>query len=204
MWDTVLDHINGYSCRKKLTSTTYLVFTIEGMHKPEILINGMKHAEEQLLSIIQGISTGPLKIIIYMNNSPCAKCAYLLNQFLVYNQNIQMVLYIAHLYNIRRRSCIRRKAAKKFENHVRYISVEDHEKNYNGLRNLMSLRGHRCRIEAFTKKVWKDLLDLTGIPRQMLDNYNRRKKGYDRSRQNEDRRIKKDLNGIKRIPDPWK
>lgn len=66
----------------------------------------------------------------------------------------------------------------------------------------MSLGGNRCRIEAFTKKVWEDLLVLTGMSTQMMFNYNRRKEGYDRSRQNEDRRIKKDLNGIKRNPDP--
>lgn len=202
MWDTVLDHFLGY--KKRLASSTYLVYTIEGMHKPEILKNGTIHAEKQLISIIQETFTGPLKIIIYINNSPCAECANLLKKFLVDNQNIQMVLYIAHLYNIQRRSCIRRKKARKNENHIKYISDAKHEENYLGLRNLMSLRGYRCRIEAFTKKIWKDLLNVTGISRQIMKNYNRRKKQYDRSRKNEDRRIKKDLNGIKRISDPWR
>lgn len=201
MWDTVLDHIHGY--KKKLASTTYLVCKIEGIHKPvNIIESNAKHAEEQLIDMIQGISKVPLKIIIYINNSPCAKCANLLKQFLLDNQHIQMVLYIAHLYNIQRRSCKSRKAAKKIEEHVSKISMDDHFKNYEGLRDLMSLRGYRCRIEAFTKKVWEDLLVLTGISTQMMDNYDRRKKGYDRSRQNEDKRIKKDLNEIKRTPIP--
>lgn len=202
MWDTVLDHIHGY--KKKLASTTYLVCKIEGIHKPDIIESNESHAEKQLLFLMHRISKVPLKIIIYINNSPCAKCAKLLKQFLLDNQHIQMVLYIAHLYNIKRRSCKSRKAAKKIEEHVSKISMEDHSENYDGLRDLMSLGGHQCRIEAFTKKVWKDLLVLTGISTQMMDNYNRRKKGYDRSRQNEDKRIKKDLNGIKRNPDPWK
>lgn len=205
MWDTVLDHIHGY--QKKLASTTYLVCKIERIHKPVIIESNAKHAEEQLLSRIQGISKLPLKIIIYINNSPCAKCAKLLKQFLLDNQHIQMVLYIAHLYNIQRRSCKSRKAAKKIEDHVNKISIEDHVMNYNGLRDLMSLGGYQCRIEAFRKKVWKDLLVLTGISKQMKKkykkNYNKRKKGYDRSRKNEDKRIKKDLNDIKRIPFPW-
>lgn len=201
MWDTVLDHIHGY--KKMLASTTYLVYKIEGIHKPVIIESNAKHAEEQLLFKLKGISKVPLKIIIYINNSPCAKCANLLKQFLLDNQHIKMVLYIAHLYNIQRRSCKSRKAAKKIEEHVNKISSEDHENNYYGLRDLMSLEGYKCTIEAFTKKVWKDLLDVTGISRQMMNNYNRRKTGYDRSRQNEDKRIKKDLNKIKRSPFPW-
>lgn len=197
MWDTVLNHIDGY--QQKLASSTYLVYIIEGMHKPGKLMNDTMHAEKKMISIIQKTFTEPLKIIIYINNSPCAKCALSLKTFLEGHQNIQMVLYIAHLYNIRRESCKRRD-----ENHVRYISKANHEENYRGLRNLMSLGGNRCRIEAFTKKVWEDLLVLTGMSTQMMSNYNRRKEGYDRSRQNEDRRIKKDLNEIKRNPDPWK
>lgn len=195
MWDTVLDHKYGY--QQHLASSTYLVFKIEGVHTPGILKNDTMHAEKQLISIIQENYTAPLNIYIYINNSPCAECATSLKKFMVDNQNIKMVLYIAHLYNIRRESCKRRD-----ENHVRYISEANHEDNYLGLRNLMSLGGNRCRIEAFTKKVWEDLLVLTGMSTQMMFNYNRRKEGYDRSRQNEDRRIKKDLNGIKRNPDP--
>lgn len=202
MWDTVLDHNNGY--QQKLASSTYLVYKIEGMHKPGILKNDTTHAEKQLISIIQGNCTAPLNIYIYINNSPCAECATSLKKFMVDNQNIKMVLYIAHLYNIKRRSCALREILKKESPHIHRIPKAIHEDTYLGLRNLMSIGGHRCRIEAFNKKVWEDLLALTGISTQMMDNYNRRKKGYDRSRQNEDKRIKKDLNGIKRNPDPWK
>lgn len=64
MWDTVLDHNIGY--QQNLASSTYLVYKIEGMHKPGILKNDTTHAEKQLISIIQGNFTAPLKIIIYI------------------------------------------------------------------------------------------------------------------------------------------
>lgn len=200
MWDTVLDHINGYLPNIGLSSITYLVFVIEGINKPGILKNGNYHAEAGLENILQSYR-GPLKITIYINNSPCADCAKTLKKILEKNENIQMVLYITHLYNIKRRSCILREKNGKHEKHTEWVSDEVHDENYKGLRNLIMLRGNRCRIEAFTKKVWEDLLNVTGLSTQMMNNYNRRKKGYDRSRQNEDRRIKKDLNGIKRISD---
>lgn len=204
MWDTVLYHNNGY--QQNLASSTYLVFKIEGALTQGILKNDTMHAEKKLISIIQETCTAPLNFIIYIyiNNSPCAECATSLKKFMVDNQNIKMVLYIAHLYNIKRRSCALREILKKESPHIHCIPKTIHENNYLGLRNLMSIGGHRCRIEAFNKKVWGDLIVLTGISTQMMDNYNRRKKGYDRSRQNEDRRIKKDLNRIKRNPDPWK
>lgn len=205
MWDTVLDHIYGYQSNIglriiPLSSITYLVFVIEGINKPGILKNGNYHAEAELEYILQSYR-GPLKITIYINNSPCADCAKSLKKFLEKNENIQMVLYITHLYNIKRRSCILREKNGKHEKHTEWVSDEVHDENYEGLRNLIMLRGNRCRIEAFTKKVWEDLLNVTGLSTQMMNNYNRRKKGYDRSRQNEDRRIKKDLNGIKKYSD---
>lgn len=204
MWDTVLDHIEGY--KQGLASTTYLVYMIEGMHKPGILKNEPSHAEEKFINLLWKNHKGPLKITIYINNSPCAECAKLLKEFVENNQNIQMVFYITHLYNIKRSSCILRKKTGKDERHIKYIRKANHEDNYRGLRNLMSLGGNRCRFEAFTEKVWKDLLVLSGISKELaklqMGNYNRRKKGYDRSRQNEDRRIKKDLNWIKTHIDP--
>lgn len=113
MWDTVLDHNNGY--QQNLASSTYLVFKIEGALTQGILKNDTMHAEKKLISIIQETCTAPLNFIIYIyiNNSPCAECATSLKKFMVDNQNIKMVLYIAHLYNIKRRSCALREIFKK-------------------------------------------------------------------------------------------
>lgn len=197
MWDTVLDHIRGYV--EGLASTTCLVYTIEGMNKPGIIQNSSNHAEDTLMYQLRNFE-GPLKITVYINNSPCSNCANSLKKFLIEKQSIQMVLYITHLYNIKRRSCLLRKG--KREDHTEGVTEDVHVDTYNGLRGLMMLGGNRCRIDAFTKKVWEDLLNVTGQSTQILDNYTRRKKGYDRSRQNEDRRIKKDLNGIKRTSNP--
>lgn len=197
MWDTVLDHIRGYD--EGLASTTCLVYTIEGMNKPGIIKNSSEHAENTLMYQLRNFK-GPLKITVYINNSPCFNCANSLKEFLIKKKSIQMVLYITHLYNIKRRSCLLRKG--KREDHTEVVTKDVHVATYNGLRDLMMLRGNRCRIDAFTKKVWEDLLNVTGQSTQILDNYTRRKKGYDRSRQNEDRRIKKDLNGIKRTSNP--
>lgn len=199
MWDTVLDHIRGY--QDGLATTTCLVYTIEGINKPGIIKNTSQHAEEILIHQLRNFEE-PLKITVYINNSPCFNCANLLKKFLNKNQRFQMVLYITHLYNIKRRSCLLRKTKGKNEDHTETFTDDLHVTTYNGLRDLMMLRGNRCRIDAFTKKVWEDLLNVTGLSSQMLDNYTRRKKGYDRSRQNEDRRIKKDLNGIKRTLNP--
>lgn len=74
-----------------------------------------------------------------------------------------MVLYIVYLYNIKWSFCVLRVVLKKELWYVDCILKVFYEKNYFGLRNLMSIGGYWCRIEVFKKKVWEDLFVLIGI-----------------------------------------
>lgn len=199
MWNTVLDHKRGYI--NGLASTTYLVCTIDGVHKPIIYDSTLSHAEVNLINNLEHDYKGPMKLTIYINNSPCVCCAELLKIFLMKNQNIQLILHVTHLYYIKRKSCKLRRGAGKDEKHIDYIKDKVHEDQYLGLRNLMSLGGNRCRIESFTKEVWEALLAVMDISeeirKQIIQSYALKFKNGDRSRQGEDRRIRKDLNHIK-------
>lgn len=199
MWKTVLDHKLGFY--KGLASTTYLVCTIDGVHEPIICDNTSSHAEVNLMNYLENNYKGPMKLTIYINNSPCVCCAELLKKFLEKNQNIQLILHVTHLYNIKRKSCKLRRDAGKDEKHINCIVGKVHEDQYLGLRNLMGLGGNRCRIESFTKEVWEALLAVIDMSeesrKQFIQLYALKLKEYDRSRQGEDRRIRKDLNHIK-------
>lgn len=205
MWKTVLDHELGYI--KGLASTTYLVCTIDGVHEPIIYNDRLSHAEVKLIIYLEKNYKGPMKLTIYINNSPCASCAKLLKTFLEKNQNIQLILHVTHLYNIKRKSCKLERDAGKDEKHIDYIEGKVHEDQYLELRNLMSLGGNRCRIESFTKEVWVALLavmDMSEKSRtQFIQSYALKLENDDRSRQGEDRRIRKDLNHIKSHSGPW-
>lgn len=198
MWKTVLDHKRGYF--EGFASTTYLVCTMDGVHKPMIYDSTLSHAEVKLIKYLDNYK-GPMKLTIYINNSPCALCAKSLKEFLEINQNIQLILHVSHLYNIKRKSCKLRRGAGKDEKHIDYIKDKVHENQYLGLRNLMSLGGNRCRIESFTKEVWEALLAVMDISeevrKQIIQQYASKFENGDRSRQGEDRRIRKDLNHIK-------
>lgn len=207
MWKTVLNHERGYMPSESLATTTLLVCTINGVHKPIITCNdSFGHAEDTLITYLKTNYKGPMKLTIYINNSPCASCAGSLKDFLETNLNIQLTLHVTHLYNIIRKSCKLRADAGKAENHIKWIR-EKHEKNYSGLRDLMSLGGNRCRIESFTKEVWEALLAVMDMSeesrKRIMRVYGLKLENYDRSRQGEDRRIRKDLNHIKSHSDPW-
>lgn len=119
MWKTVLDHELGYI--KGLASTTYLVCTIDGVHEPIIYNDRSSHAEVKLIIYLEKNYKGPMKLTIYINNSPCASCAKLLKTFLEKNQNIQLILHVTHLYNIKRKSCkLERDAGKDEKAHRLY------------------------------------------------------------------------------------
>lgn len=206
MWKTVLNHRYGYMSIQDLASTTCLVCTIDGVHEPIILsVNVNHHAIRNLIANLETKYKGPMKITIYINNSPCASCA--LKEFLEKNVNIQLILHVTHLYNIKRKSCQLRRDAKKDETHMDEIGDEIHKANYNNMRELMSLGGNRCRIEAFTKDVWEALFAVMGMSnesrKRAMQLYDLKLKNQDRSRQGEDRRIRKDLNHIKLHSDPW-
>lgn len=118
-----------------------------------------------------------------------------------------MTLYVTHLYRIKRKSCQDR-ADKKNERHMDYIPPPEHEANYQGLRNLMSLGENRCKIEAFTADVWRELHEVMGLNedfQQRITTYNTEDttKSHDRSRKSEDVNVKLDLIHLQADVDPW-
>lgn len=194
--------------------TTHLVYTIDD-DDPIIITNVSgdnkgNHAEEQLIEelIKQGKVKEPdvvdmlkemslqekskLKLIIHINNSPCSQslheCTGELINMLDNNVNVHLRLYVASLYNIRRESC-------KHEYHNRCINDEKHKANYKGLRKLM--RHKRCKIKAFNKGVWKNLFKRTTGSKKLPGKYNEITAGNERSREDEDKRIRKDLKHIR-------
>lgn len=210
MWNTVLDHEYGYI--NGLANTTYLVCKING-EPDRICIKNKEgtHAEEKLTDYLKAkyIATPNVTctITVYINNSPCDKCAEMLNNFLQEFENIKLVLYVTHLYNIRRRSCQLNweGSLRKKDKHIGYIRLEKHENNYQGLRGLMNLGENRCRIDAFTKDVWKALHEVMDISSELKKNmikYTEETNGYI-SRKSEDSNIKLDLTHLQKYSNPW-
>lgn len=104
------------------------------------------------------------------------------------NVNVHLRLYVASLYNIRRKSC-------EEEYHNNKININKHRDNYTGLRNLM--QHDRCKIKAFNENVWKELFRMTTGSDQLPGNYDEITEGNERSREDEDECIKKDLKHIR-------
>lgn len=213
MWNTVLNHRYGYGVLGgNLATTTYLVCKIDG--EPETIIKRNQdgtHAEKQLVNHLEQMKLLKKKITVYINNSPCAACSQILKDYLEKNKDIHLTLYVTHLYKIRRESCRLLAIDEKTEVHMNYININEHEANCKGLRDLMSLGGNRCKIEAFTEDVWRELHEAMGLTKD----YQQRKKKYDtiitnpentknhdRSRKREDINIKNDLIHLQENVDP--
>lgn len=199
MWNTVLDHKYGYSqIGGRLATKTYLVCKINSVPKPIIKENDKgTHAEQKLIDYLENKTTATTKVTVYMNNSPCKDCAQKLKHYLKENDGIHLTLYVTHLYNIKRKSCQDR-AYKENESHIKYIGNDEHVANYKGLRDLMNLGDNRCKIEAFTEDVWRELHEVMGLTedvQQRMTTYDttNTKKSHDRSRKSEDINIKNDL-----------
>lgn len=216
MWNTVLNHGYGYSdLGGSLATKTYLVCKIDGL--PEAIIKRNhkgKHAEKQLVDNLEEMTLPKNSVTVYINNSPCADCARILKTYLEKNKGIHLTLYVTHLYNIRRMSCKMGADAKKNEGHMEFLDENEHEANYKGLRDLMSLGDNRCKIKAFTKDVWRELHEVMGLTddcQQRMITYDETKitdpknkvKNHDRSRKSEDRNIELDLIHLQKNVDPW-
>lgn len=87
---------------------------------------------------------------------------------------------------------------------MNFIKEDEHKANYQGLRDLMSLGDNRCKMEAFTEDVWRELYKVMGLTKddvqQRMKKYNTKitdplntKKSHDRCRKIEDIKIKEDL-----------
>lgn len=199
--DTVLNHENGWNQAK----TTLLICKINSEASPVIIENipyseGNKHAEDLLIDALNKKDISSMTTItIYINNSPCSKmpykCAGKLIKFLNENPKIILIMYVTSLYNIRRVSCIG-------ENHYAWVNEADHEANFTGLKNLME--HNRCVVSAFSKAVWSELLNIVPVSEvfksRLLHDYSTKLNGNDRSREDEDNRIRSDLVCIRFIP----
>lgn len=189
MWNTVLNHGFGYSkAGGNLASNTYLVCKIDSMPKPIIKGNykGI-HAEKILIDNLKEMPLLENSVTVYINNSPCADCAQILKTYLEQNEGIHLTLYVTHLYKIRRMSCKLRAGAKENEGHMNYITENEHEANYKGLRDLMNLEDNRCKIEAFTEDVWRELGEVMGFTEYFQQKkYGDKMANHDRSRKKED------------------
>lgn len=205
MYETVLNH----SRKWERAMTTHIVCKIAGEDSPIKITNdpkgaGNKHAEKKLIKQLKekikakkkGGGHELLKITIYINNSPCSdsehKCTKQLINFLKKNKHVSLEMFVANMYNIRRKSC-------KDEKHYALVDLDVHEANYKGLKKLM--QHDRCEIMAFTKNVWEKLLNFVTVSeeckKQLLEEYGNKMVGNDRSREEEDRRIQKDLDHIR-------
>lgn len=217
MYETVLNH--NYPNGKWIKAmTTYLVWNIDGDKDYKIIKNdrkgdGNEHAEISFIEQIRGLDleymmskmsmnnskkgegTGgqrQLCITVYINNSPCSDCTKKLIAFLNENKLFHVKFYVTNLYNIRRKSC-------ETEDHYKKVKEGIHDDNAQGLEDLMLHK--RCEMKAFSKDVWEELLDLLTVSdevkEQLLEDYDKRMKGNDRSRKDEDEYIQEDLDHIR-------
>lgn len=204
MYQTVLHHITGWTCAK----TTYLFYKIHGkktlVKKTNIpMSQGNKHAEKLMIDDLihknsqMDIFCSPQRITVYLNNSPCSSithnCTKNLRNFLKDYEDVKLKIYVTSLYNIRRKSC-----DKDNNKHNHIIKDEDHFANSTGLWNLM--QHERCEVKAYSKKVWEKLLKELKLSNSdehdLLKTYTDIRNGNDRSREEEDKRIRKDLRSI--------
>lgn len=174
------------TCLFWMTSNTepVVIYNMHGIHAEERLIESLKQTK---IIAKTSANNGPrVPITVFINNSPCHKCAEKLLEFLK-EYNVSFKLYVTSLYNIRRESCIG-------EEHVKFIKPCEHNKNVLGLHNLM--HHTHCQINAFCKDIWEQLLDAVKVPRCHLDSYSKQCTTHDRSREKEDILIKNDLKCI--------
>lgn len=198
--DTNLDHM-----WKSAYGQVYLICVINGVAEP-IKIQNIKqntsesiegtHAEKILIHTLKTNHKEANAITVYISCSPCFICAMSLKQFLEENKAIKLTLYVAHLYKIHRPSCYEKECVNKHG-----IDASYSEKNYVGLRYLMSLGSGRCKIEAFDNEVWTKLIFVLCLSEKKRGKYfvkYSKKHRAGRSRKREDILTKKDLNFIKK------
>ncbi|XP_062602208.1 uncharacterized protein LOC134263853 isoform X2 [Saccostrea cucullata] len=186
MYNTVLNHEYNWS----YAGTTLLVYWVSGQD-PKVITSVKRHSEQTLIKRLSGMYKKELmRVRIYLNNSPCEYCACKLIDFLTRKRQLQLTIYIASLYKIKRRSCI-----TKGEPHVHGLKKRQSDKNTKGLKKLMDHK--RCKLKSFNEKTWKDLLDALDIKCKKFEEvYQTREEDDDRSRKEEDLYIKEDLKHI--------
>ncbi|XP_062598176.1 C-_U-editing enzyme APOBEC-1-like [Saccostrea cucullata] len=192
---TELDHRGSW----KNATRTILIYTVNKSSWTKIQNVYLKHAEETLIKQLEKeylmkIEKIRINVDVYINNSPCAECADRLHAFLENYPEVQMYIYFANLYNIRRNSCIKNMTTKD-EEHVWRVSNFKSIKNSMGL--VMLLDHNRCTLQPFNKQTWVNLLDLLKDNRIDFNQMYQEICG-DRSREEEDAYLREDLEIIKK------
>lgn len=192
MYWTVLNHEHQYDCNMK----TYLICRMNSEVLMPEDIPGRKAETILTEHLSEEDKSKWTTITVYINNSPChAFATWLIDTFLNENPNVILILYVTNLYNIRRMSCI-------FELHYTNVPLNTHAANVTGLKNLME--HGRCVVSAFSHAVWSELLNSVPVSNELkseyLDGYKTILDKSDRSREDEDNRIRSDLVCIRCIP----
>lgn len=211
MYETVLRHNGGDFAKAK---KVHLFCMINGKNNPIRLTNkplsdGNTHAEELLINELEKMMefqsfNDKLVVSVYISNSPCSSndhnCAKKLRDFLEKYQNVELILYVTHLYKMFRASCAEHKHKKD----------DDFYANTCGLWNLMQHK--RCSVNSYDESVWGNLLKnehlkfSEDVKNRLLREYDE-KRDYvdknnttigknDRTRREEDNLIKDDLKAI--------
>lgn len=214
IYETVLRHNGGDFAKAK---KVHLFCMIKGENIPLCLTNeplshGNTHAEALLINKLKNMnilkesqsSNVKLVVTVYISNSPCSRnghdCAMNLGHFLEEYQQVELILYVTHLYKMFRASC---------ERHNHNID-DDFYANTCGLWNLMQHK--RCSVKSYDERVWENLLQnehlkfSEDVRNKLMLEYDKRrdyvnKHGTpdgknDRTRKEEDKFIKDDLKAI--------
>lgn len=187
MYETVLDHAYGWGHAKR----TLIICRVNSDLTPVVKQTSPNHHAEQLLLMDLEQRTDLRTVTIYMNNSPCSNpqqnCSLTLISFLNRHDNVYIDMYVTNLYHVRRVSCVG-------ERHNNY-SYPNESSYAIGLRNLML--HDRCRILAYNEEAWIDLLNFAnasgGLRSDLLGRYETQRDNHDRSRKEEDDRIRTDF-----------
>lgn len=145
-----------------------------------------------------------VELTVFISNSPCSSsdhnCAKKLRDFVMTCKNVSLIVYVTHLYKVFRESC---------EEHKWHMIDDDFYVNTCGLWNLV--HQERCEVKPYNRTVWNELLSTdfcisSEVKEKLLNDYDKKRDYYDRngvricnndrSREEEDGLIGKDLKAI--------
>lgn len=118
------------------------------------------HVEDYFTRYFENLlreNISPLKIKMYVSNSPCDECSHNIIRFSQLS-GWQFEIVVSALYNIRRQSCVRNPYC---DWHVDLVSPDIHDANVKWLRNLSTANG--VTLRTFNAQDWRDLGNLLGV-----------------------------------------
>lgn len=210
MYETVLHHSGDFGKALK----THLFYNVDkqiyNCFTNQKRSGGNRHAEELFVEKTETM-TRPysfkakhVELTVFISNSPCSSsdhnCAKKLRDFVMTCQNVSLIVYVTHLYKVFRESC---------EEHIWHMIDDDFYVNTCGLWNLV--HQERCEVKPYNRTVWNELLSSdfcisSEVKEKLLNDYDKKRDYYDRngkyqgtndrSREEEDGLIEKDLKAI--------